>query len=186
MKNLDSQTALKFILGISIMPFLFWNEEVLVSLCFFISFFLIYFNCTDAVTESLDERSDLIYKDLNSYVSFRQESLTNSILNERLINETSRDLRGMQNLIWSNFLKINMDQLKKSKINQINNSVRIDLNFLLEKQKYIPSIQIPIERDLKARMLVKSRSLVRLKTLKTNDRKVRLNRSFLKNELKAK
>jgi len=88
------------------------NEEILVLICFGLAVYFLYENLSDSVTESLNERSDGIRKELSSFLLIKQENLNELYKSEASLLNTSQNLLVLQNYCQEHFIELENNQQK--------------------------------------------------------------------------
>jgi len=86
------------------------NEEILVAFCFFTAIIYIYVAIGDSVTESLNERSDSIRKDLSTFLVLKQENIEELLKNEQNFLKTTQNIQILHNYCKKHLSNLNENQ----------------------------------------------------------------------------
>jgi hypothetical protein len=86
------------------------NEEILVAFCFFTAIIYIYVAVGTSVTESLNERSDSIRKDLSTFLVLKQENIEELLKNEQNFLKTTQNIQILHNYCKKHLSNLNENQ----------------------------------------------------------------------------
>jgi len=132
-----------FLIGVYAFQLCIINEEVLVALCFISAVFYIYVGVGDSITESLNERSDAIRKDLSTFLILKQENIQELIKNEDSFLKTTENIQ-----IVHNFCRLHLKSLNQGQQSAFNGIVSKDIHTRLTALQNVQQSSQPVIHKL--------------------------------------
>jgi hypothetical protein len=125
------------------------NEEILVAFCFYTAVTLIVTNTQQSVTESLDERSENIRKELSSFLLLEQENIMELYKSEQSLLNTTQNVTILQKYCRNHFVELTNSQ-EKALVGLVSKNLFSKLDVLqgLNKTLY-PSLKKQMKTSLR-------------------------------------